>query len=86
MARKKTNVEEQYPSLERKSIEDMTPRERPLSQIVEFQVHVAPRGRSVLIGTVIEEGKLQSVKHELSHEEKISFMDVVAHALNLQGH
>lgn len=42
-------------------------------QIVELQVQLNPRGRSVINGTVVVAGEMRTLKIELSSAERLEF-------------
>jgi len=81
-------LQDSYPKLafgEHVPVGDLTPRERRLAKIVEFQLYISPRGRSVVTGSMLIEGRVQSFKHELDHAEKVAFLDVLVYVLNVSA-
>jgi len=45
--------------------------------LVESVIQINPRGRSVVTGTLVEDGELQPFKHELSDSEKSEFIKLI---------
>lgn len=73
-----------YPSWgDDKPIGELTPQERRLAKIVELQLFISPRGRSVATGSMLIAGRIQSFKHELAHDEKTIFLKAFVYAFNI---
>jgi hypothetical protein len=41
------------------------------TSVIELQVQVNPRGRSVVNGTLLLDGEMRTIKHELSISERL---------------
>ncbi len=48
--------------------------------LIEAQIVIAPRGRSVMNGTLVYEGVMETFKHELSDSLKAKFVELILSA------
>lgn len=86
MATKKQREKFESSLIEKLDIENISPEDRRLASIVEFQVAVTARGRNVLIGTLLTgPGRIQHFKYELGESEKSLMKQAVAYMLHLHG-
>jgi hypothetical protein len=49
----------------------------PTVKVVEVQIHLSSRGRSVVNGTLTVNNDLRTVRHELSEKEKSSIESLI---------
>jgi hypothetical protein len=52
------------------------------TEIVEIQVFLNSRGRSVVNGTLLVDGEMRTVKHDLSFEDRSLIGKVILNALD----
>lgn len=51
------------------------------TRIVELQVQINPRGRSVVHGTLLVDSEMRTIKHELSQSESLRIGEFILNAL-----
>lgn len=54
----------------------------PAKAVVEVQVYLSTRGRSVVNGTLVVDGEMRTIKHDLSDSEKSRIEEVILSVLS----
>jgi hypothetical protein len=62
-----------------------TPSGISVTEVIEVQLYIPPRGRSTMNGTVVTDGVVRSVKHDLNESEKSAIKDLVSTWLNVSN-